>query len=94
VTLREVIARLDEFAADGTIYAESAMGSAEAVVAREPEDATSAPATDLPYLLEVSAAREAIEVWGAWRPDRSPTLDDRVAAVVHYATHDAWLPVE
>ena len=94
MTLREVIARLDEFAADETIYAESATGSAEAVVAREPEHAAGAPPTDLPYLLEVSAAREAIEVWQAWRPDRSPTLDDRVAAVVYYATHDVWLPVE
>lgn len=92
MTLREVIARLDEFGDDETIYAESANGSAEAVVAVEPEDGGAA--ADLPYLLEVAAAREAIEVWKAWRPDRSPTLDDEVAAVVHYATHDAWLPVE
>jgi hypothetical protein len=92
VTLREVIARLDQLGDDETIYAESAGGSAEAVVAVEPEDG--AAAVGLPYLLEVAAAREAIDVWKAWRPGRSPTLDDEVAAVVYYATHDAWLPVE
>jgi hypothetical protein len=92
LTLREVIALLDELGADETIYAESATGSAEAVVALEPEDAVAAPG--LPYLLEVAAAREAIEVWQAWRPDRSPTLEDKVAAVVYYAEHDAWLPLE
>jgi len=48
----------------------------------------------LPYLLEVRTAREAIEVWGLWRPGQTPTVDDKVAAVVYYAQNDAWLPIE
>jgi hypothetical protein len=89
VTLREVIGRLDEFADDRTIYAESAAPTAEAIVASEPEQAG-----PLPYLLEVTLAREALEVWEAWRPGQTPSLEDKVAAVIYYAQNDAWLPVE
>jgi len=75
--------------------AESASPTARAVVATEPGDGSVPPtAAGLTYLLEVDAAREAIEVWRAWRPGRAPTLDDKVAAVAHYAENDAWLPVE
>jgi hypothetical protein len=95
VTLREAIARLDEFAVDETIYAEAASPTARAVVAGEPADGSLPPtAAGLTYLLEVDAAREAIAVWSAWRPGRPPTLDDKVAAVTYYAENDAWLPIE
>jgi len=89
VTLRDVIGRLDEFADDQTIYAESAAPTAEAIVADEAEGAV-----PLPYLLEVTLAREAVEVWAAWRPGQTPSLDDKVAAVLYYAQNDAWLPVD
>jgi len=95
LTLRDVIARFSDFTDDETIYAESPAASAQAIVALEPENASGADtAAGLPYLLEVAAAREAIEVWQAWRPGRCPTLDDKLAAVIYYAEHDAWLPVE
>jgi hypothetical protein len=95
VTLRDVIAGLDGFADDDTIYAESTSPTARARVAAEPDDASvPAEAAGLNYLLEVAVAREAIEVWRAWRPGRTPTLDDKLAAVTYYATNDAWLPIE
>ena len=95
VTLREVIARLEEFSTDDTIYVESAAPTARAVVATEPDDgAVPRAAAELNYLLGVALAREAIDVWGHWRPGRTPTLDDKVAAVTYYAQNDAWLPVE
>lgn len=95
MTLRDVVARLHEFADDETIYAESASPTARAVVAAEPRDGSLPPsAAGLAYLLEVDEAREAIEVWRAWRPGSAPTLDDTVAAVTYYAVNDAWLPVE
>jgi len=95
VTLREAIARLDEFADEDTIYAESTSPTARAVVAAEPGDG-SVPlaAAGLTYLLEVNAAREAIDVWRAWRPGCAPTLDDKVTSVTYYAENDAWLPIE
>jgi hypothetical protein len=89
VTLRDVIGRLDEFAEDETIYAESAAPEAEALVADEREGPD-----PLPYLLEVALAREAIDVWKAWRPGQTPSLDEKVAAVIYYAQNDAWLPVD
>ena len=93
MTLGEVIARLDEFGEDETIYAEGPAATARAVVALEPDDGSLPPAAEgLSYLLEVANAREAIEVWQAWRPGRTPTLDDRLAAVTYYAENDAWLP--
>jgi len=88
MTLRDVIERLDEFDDDQAIFAESAAPTARALV--EAEDASVTP--ELPYLLEVSLAREAIDVWQAWRPGRAPTLEDRLEAVVYYAENDAWLP--
>ena len=93
VTLRGLIARLDEFGEDETIYADSATPTARAVVATEPDDG-SAPVPGLEYLLEIAAAREAIEVWQAWRPGREPTLEDKLEAVLYYAQNDAWLPAE
>jgi hypothetical protein len=46
------------------------------------------------YLLEVDLAKEAIRVWSEWRNGAAPTSEEQVAAVVHYAAHDAYLPVE
>jgi hypothetical protein len=66
VKLRDVIGQLDRFADDETIYTESAAPTAEAIVAAESEQAG-----PLRYL-----AREAVEVWQAWRPGQTPSLDD------------------
>ena len=87
MTLRDVFDRLDDFGPEETIYAESATPTARAAVAVEGEDASG-----LPYLLEVAVAREAIEVWRAWRQGREPSLEEKLAAVIYYAEHDAWLP--
>jgi hypothetical protein len=80
VTLREVLERLDEFGDDETIYAEALSPTARAV--------------GLAYVLEVTAAREAIEVWCDWWAGQASTPEDKIAAVTYYAQNDAWLPVE
>lgn len=93
MTLGEVISRLDEFGENETIYAEAPNATARAVVASEPDDGALPPAAEgLSYLLEVAVAREAVEVWKAWRPGREPTPEDMLAAVTYYAENDAWLP--
>ena len=95
MTLRDVIANLEGFSAGDTIYAESSSPAARALVASEPDDGeVPAAAAGLAYFLEVALAREAIDVWSRWRPGRAPTLEDKVAAVTHYAQNDAWLPVD
>jgi hypothetical protein len=50
-------------------------------------------AAPMTYFLEVSIAKEVIEVLREWRGGGALTEDDRLAAVVHYAKHDAYLPV-
>jgi hypothetical protein len=93
--LRKVIATLDDLSDDETIYAAGASPSARAVVAREPDDGgVPAEAVGLAYFLEVSEAKESIRVWSAWRNGALPTLDDKVAAVIHYASRDSFLPVD
>ena len=95
MSLRDLIARLDELDPDETIYAESASPDARAVAAAEPEDGSlPEEATGLKYLLEVGAAQEAIRVWRAWRPGDAPTPKDELEAITYYAEHDAWLPVD
>jgi len=85
VTLEEVIGRLDEFSGEHAIYAEAPKPGARALVASDDGEA------DLAYLLEVALAREAIDVW---RQLRAGQVADTVAAVIHYAVYDAWLPME
>lgn len=93
--LREQIAHLDSLGDDETIYAASASPTALAVVAREGENGETPPeAAGLQYLLEVAVAKEAVQVWSDWRNGAVPTLDDKVAAVIHYATHDRYLPID
>ena len=48
----------------------------------------------LRYLLEVAVAREAVDVWRAWRPGETPSLGDKLAAIIYYAENDAWLPID
>jgi hypothetical protein len=94
VTLSDVIDRLDSFDDEETIYAEEATRSAVAVVAREPDDGTlPQDAVGLAYFLEVNLAKDAIRVWAEWRGGATPTLDDKLAAVIHYAVNDSFLPV-
>ena len=44
--------------------------------------------------MEVALAREAVDVWQAWRPGERPSLDDKLAAIIYYAENDAWLPID
>lgn len=94
-TLAELVDDLETLEDELTIYAESWDANAEAVAAMEPDDgSTPFEVAGMTHGLEARLAKEAIEVWSAWRDGTVPTSEDRVAAVVHYATHDAYLPVE
>jgi hypothetical protein len=43
-------------------------------------------------VLEVSIAREVLEVWSAWRSGATPSPEQAVEAILFYATNDAYLP--
>ena len=100
--LREVVAHLEEYPlGDGyevgpTIYARRpwASDSPAVVLNEDPVGGTAPSQPDLHYLLEVSIASEVLMVWSRWRKGASPSTDEAVEAVLHFATHDAYLPVE
>lgn len=96
MTLADVMAQLDSFDDDLTIYAEQNpdwSANSLAVVLPEPEEGgVPDGAQGMSYLLEVFLAKEAIEVWSGWRAGRKPTVRDKCEAVIHYAEQDAYLP--
>jgi len=97
--LREVVAELqqvplgDGFEEAPTIFASRPWTSeAQSVVLLD--DAVNGVAATMPdfaYLLEVEIALEVLEVWSDWRGGATPSIDQAVEAIVHYATHDAYL---
>lgn len=46
------------------------------------------------YLMSVETIREVLEVWSAWRNGAVPTVEQATEAVIYYADHDCYLPVE
>jgi hypothetical protein len=85
--LRDVIAMLSEIPDDNppTIYAkEPWTPDSEAILLPWRVPTTNAPA-GFAYFLEVELAKEAIEVWSAWRAGAKPSIDEATRAVLYYA---------
>jgi hypothetical protein len=101
-SLIEVIATLDAIPpADGyevgpTIFARKPWTpQSDAIVMRERAANLVAPtAPDYAYLLEGDLAVEVIEVWSEWRGGVVPTQVQAAQAVIHYAEHDAYEPLD
>jgi hypothetical protein len=99
-TLGELLAALETLAPNTTIYTirDRPLDLDSPAVAMPPSDTDPpihlADADGMHYLLEGWLAREAIEVWSAWRGGRKPGPQDRLAAVVYYADNDAHLPAD
>ena len=93
-TLSELVrsaATLDPVA---TIFAERPWSEdSRAILVGEAVDDVREERQGMAYFLEVGLAQEVLEVWSAWRNGTTPTPAESVAAVVHYAEHDAYLPV-
>jgi len=90
--LGDVLGDLDKIDDDeATIFVKdgSVDESTESLVLAEGNE----PPPGFKYLLEVFLAKEVIEVWSKWRGGKRPSLTERIAAVAHYASHDAYLPV-
>ena len=77
------------------IYARRPWGpDSEAVVVHGKHIVESVTAPGFTYMLEVDLAKEAVEVWSSWREGRIATLTEAISAVIWYAEHDAYQPVE
>lgn len=90
MTLAEAIVRLDSFGENRVICARAPWIPTSDCVVPELTEQLGVPQNVLregyKYFLEVLVAKEALEVFG----DRTPTDDERVRLVIHYAEKDAF----
>ncbi len=86
--LVEVLDRLDEVPDDATLHATKPWSPASPTCVSDDD----CPPTGFAYLLEAGLAHEGIAVWSRWRDGAQPTGLQKCEAVLHYATHDAYLP--
>jgi hypothetical protein len=92
-TLAAFLDHIDDLPDDFTLYvANSGPMSGEIAALAQPEPSDGAAPTGFRYLLEVSLAREAIEVWSEWRSGRQPDSGDKADAVIYYAENNAYMP--
>jgi hypothetical protein len=70
-------------------------GASEAIVLRDEVVGGAAESLpEWPYLMEVRIAVEVLTVWSAWRAGAVPTKAEAADAVIYYAIHDSYRPVE
>lgn len=101
-TLFELIQRLDEFEDSErsplVIYAERGADAGRrspALVCPRGEAGVTCPLDpSLSEVLSVEQAREAIEVWSAWRRGLTPSPEDRFNTVMFYSRHNTFFPLE
>jgi hypothetical protein len=103
-TLFELIQALDELPAGDRsdpliIYAERGADggpSSRALVCPRSEGGrlTCSVDSSLSEVLGVEEAREALQVWSAWRGGVTPTPAERFSSVMFFAKYCAFLPLE
>ena len=97
MTLLDLAERLEQFDDNKIIYAKRSpdwSATSEAIVCDTPQvDSHPPEAQGLAYFLEVSLAKETVQVWSEWRDGRQPTPAEKLDAMLYYAEYDAWLPV-
>lgn len=92
LVLGEVLATLERYPIDTLIYVPAGgLPSLETYVQLVPLSSPPDPQR-WRYLLGTRIAKEVIEVWSEWRDGRVPSPEDALAAVLHYAENDAYLP--
>jgi hypothetical protein len=93
MNLGDLLETVDHLAEDATVFARPPWSCETEAIAAVEGDANAVAATDtgMIYLLEVALIRDVLETWSEWRDGRVPSRDERCDAVIHYATHDAYL---
>ena len=95
-SLLELVRRLNTLDNDLIIYAEAnpewSGDSAATVGPSDVNDSQLAEFQGMPEFLDVPLAKEIIDVWQRWRDDKIPTEEEILAALIYYATNDAYMP--
>jgi hypothetical protein len=104
VTLFELVQRLDEFDDSDPsrpliIYAQRGADAGRKnpalVCPRGEGDSLTCPLDPtLSEVLSVRQAREAMEVWSAWRGGLSPSPEDRFKTVMFFSQYGTFVPLE
>jgi hypothetical protein len=90
----DICEHLEGFDKAGVIFAERVAGDftphsrAEVI----PQNSDELQNRGLSYCLEISIARDAVEVWSRWRDGQQPSTAQRAEAVCYKANTDAWGP--
>lgn len=99
MTLYEVAEQLDTFSDDQTIYAvgyyEGWGPDTFAMVRVSPEDGRIRQVfngIEMCYVLEISLAKEVIEVYQEHHKTSAPSAGQKLQAIIYYAENDAYLP--
>jgi hypothetical protein len=94
MTLREVVNDLEQLSDEMVIFAAKGVtwqvDSPAVLVESGDMDSIGTHLEDLTYFLEVSIAKEVLEVWSKWRAGRVPTEQQRIEALIYYAENDAY----
>src|SRR3954451_17998785 len=85
-----LFAEMAKLPGDATLYVHKPWSAAAQAITTQGDQV---PDT-FDYPLEVSLAREVVQVWSASRDGRKPSPKEAAGAVIHYATYDAYRPVE
>ena len=93
IPLGRIIDQIGDFGDGLTVYAPAGVEvSPETPVYLVNEETEELPA-GTEYVLELSLVKNVVKVWSAWRDGTVPTVLQACEAVLHYAKHDAYLPV-
>ena len=93
VPLGRIIGGIEEFDEELVVYAPVVIPvSPETAVYLVNEELVEPP-PGTEYVLEISLMKNVIKVWSAWRNGAVPSIPQACEAVLHYAEHDAYLPV-
>lgn len=96
--LADALTQLDDFDPDEAIFIHPQSRiepDCEVLVTSYSDDGEpSATTAGMKYLLEVSLVRDALRVWSEWRQGRVPSIEEQIGAVVYYANHDAFQPLD
>jgi hypothetical protein len=86
------MARVTELDDDLTVYATKPWtATSQVVTATEPEDgALPREAEGMAYLLEVFLIKDVLQAWSSHGSSAVPSPKQAAAAVIHYATYDAY----
>jgi hypothetical protein len=87
-SLLDVIAGVGA-AQEGTVFARKPWTPESEAVVLDGDEGPS----DLGYLLELELVHDVLETCSLWREGATPSPDQAVRAVIHYARHDAYQPV-